>query len=264
MIRSPNMSMICQHKPSVADRNVSVRKVAAAGIALFLITACAVKAPPRSARKGPERHDMTVHITVKDEGGRAVKDAVVYAVVKEHPAPTSRNAEVRGHSKTAKQHAVIILAKGAFHPVVLPLHVGSRITFRNRDSVQHHIYSISAAKKINILLNKGASSAPVRLNKAGIVVLGCAIDDQMIGYVYAMEYPHFSVTSTEGNAELAGLPPRAIDIRLWHPSMTNSSEEITKRVVPSSEGEVNVEFVIPLPNRAGRGSPPPASRAKER
>ncbi len=247
--------MMCRHTLSVANRIFNAAAAVVIGVVLLLASGCP-KSPAHktAAKEGPVRTSMTLLVTVRDERGNPLKDALVYWVhkePKEHTAPT-------------RQKAVVVIAKSAFHPFVLPAPLGTSIRFTNRDKVLHHIYSISEAKAIDILLNKGASSAPVRLNKAGIVVLGCAIHDRMVGYLYAMEYKHFSLTGAEGTAELAGLPFRAVDIRLWHPSMTTSSEEITKRVSPSPDGRVGVDFVVSLQGTAGHESSPHKSPAVQR
>ena len=243
------MSMMCEHMLSVANRFVPVRKTFLTVVVLLLVSGCAVMTP--TGKEGPKPRDLTIHVTVKDGQGRPVKDAVVYAVQKERVPPTDR------------RKTVIVIANTAFQRVVQPVQVGSLITFQNRDRVQHHIYSISAAKKIDAPLKKGASSRPIRLNKAGVVVLGCAIHDPMFGYLYVVETAHFSVTGTEGTAELTGLPLRPIDIRIWHPSMETSSAAITKHAVPSSQGRASFDVVIPLKSRAGQELPSPASPSEQ-
>ncbi len=244
--------MMNQHTVSVTNFFLRLREAVAAGIMLLLVNGCGGTQPPAPAVKAtPEPVDMTVHVTVKDEQGRPVKDALVFTVSRERAAPSSGKA-------------VIVVARNAFQPFVLPVQVGTTITFKNRDRVQHHIYSISAAKKIDSLLYRGRSSAPIRLQKAGIVVLGCAIHDRMVGYVYVLESQHFSLTGAEGTAQLASIPYRAVDIRLWHPSMTSTAEEITRRVLPSPEGRVNVEFVVPLRNKAVHSSPKSPTKQKQR
>jgi plastocyanin len=244
------MSMMCQHMRSVVNHIFAVRKTVVTGVALLLVSGCAT-APATAPKKVPEPHDLTVYVTVKDEQGRPLKNAVVYAVQKERPAPTNRKA-------------VIVVANGVFQPFVLPLQVGSLITFQNRDKVQHHIYSISAAKKIDLPLKKGRSSRPVKLDKAGLVVLGCAIHDPMVGYLYVLEAAHYSVTGPEGAIELAALPYQAVDIRVWHPSMKTSTEAMTKHVVPSAQGRVSLDFVVPQQGRTGQGPPSPASPSRQR
>jgi plastocyanin len=242
------MSLMFQHMQSVADRMFAVRNMVVTGVALLLVSGCFTAPAPEKVQ---EPHDLTVHVAVKDEQGRPVKNAVVYAVQKERPAPTDRQA-------------VIVVANGVFLPFVLPVQVGSVITFQNRDRVQHHIYSISAAKRLDIPLKKGKSSRPVKLDKAGLVVLGCAIHDPMVGYVYVLETAHYSVTGPEGTVELAALPYQAIDIRVWHPSMKTSSEAMTKHVVPSGVGRVSIDCVVPHQGRGGQEPQAPASPSRQK
>jgi plastocyanin len=212
---------------------------------LFSVSACAILVHPFI-------HDrMTVHAVVKDDMGKSVKDAVVYAMPKERMATTDR--------KTA-----IIVENSAFLPFVSPVQVGTMVSFSSRDSIQHHIYSISPAKKLDLPLDKGASSGPVALDTAGVVVLGCAIHDRMVGYLYVLETPYFAKTGEEGTADLTGLPRGTYDVRVWHPWMRDPPEATAKNIAPSSQGEANVNFVVTLQNRANREPPSPASPPEHR
>ncbi len=246
------MSLICRQALPAADRMFNAGAAIVTGALLLLGSGCVPTPPPKPAvKEEPVRTEMAVLVTVKDERGNPLKDAVVYLALREHAPQTH-------------QKALIAIAKGAFHPNVLPVQLGTTITFKNRDRVLHHVYSISTAKKIDVVLGRGASSPSYRLNKAGIVVLGCAIHDRMVGYVYVLENDHFAITGEEGTAELAGLPYRAVDIRLWHPAMTGASEEITKRVLPNPQGRVNADFVVSLQSKAGRKASSPKSPARQR
>lgn len=178
---------------------------------------------------------MTVHAVVKDQSGRPVQDAVVFATPFE-----------KGLQRAVRAEAVVVLKKSEFHPSVLPVQIGTAVTFQNRDSVRHHLYSISAANKFDRLAERGASSAPVVFDRPGVVVTGCSMHDRMLGHIYVVGAPHFAKTGKDGKADLAGIPRRgAYEVRVWHADMKGISEAATQRVAASGR-EVSVDFKLPL------------------
>jgi plastocyanin len=234
-----------EHKMSslMHIRRKALQRVMGAAL-LFSVSACAMLVHPFI-------HDrMTVHAVVKDDMGKPVKDAVVYAMPRERMAATDR--------KTA-----IIVENSAFLPFVSPVQVGTIVSFSSRDSIQHHIYSISPAKKLDFPLDKGASSGPIALDTAGIVTLGCAIHDRMVGYLYVMETPYFAKTGEEGTADLIGLPRGTYDVRVWHPWAKSSPEAAAKSITPSSQVSANVDFVVTLQSKANHEPPPPPASPTE-
>lgn len=189
---------------------------------------------------------MTVHSVVKDDTGKPLKDAVVYAM----PAGGQRTAP------TSRKDAVMV-ENSTFLPFVLPVQVGTAVSFLNQDEVQHHIYSVSPAKRFDLSLDKDATAGPVALDAAGVVVLGCAIHDKMVGYLFVTETPYFAKTGEEGTADLTGLPRGTYDVYVWHPWMKAPPGAAAKRVVPSPTGDTNLDFVVTLQSRASREPPFP-------
>lgn len=85
---------------------------------------------------------------------------------------------------------------------MLPVYVGTRVTFPNRDNIRHHVYSFSSAKKFELPLYIGTPAAPVVFDKPGVVALGCNIHDWMLAYIYVLTTPHFAKTAADGKARL--------------------------------------------------------------
>ena len=79
----------------------------------------------------------SVRVTVKDGQGTLVSDAVVYA--------KSNNPVV----SVEKKQPVIEQRDKQFVPYVTAIQVGTSVTFPNRDSVRHDVYSLSPAKDLN-------------------------------------------------------------------------------------------------------------------
>jgi len=143
---------------------------------------------------------------VADEKGKPIEDAVVFLTPlgTTPAAPPPSTALMDQHDKE-------------FVPYVLPVYVGTRVTFPNRDNIRHHVYSFSSAKKFELPLYIGTPAAPVVFDKPGVVALGCNIHDWMLAYIYVLTTPYFVKTAADGKARLEGLAPGAYEARVWHP-----------------------------------------------
>lgn len=103
-----------------------------------------------------------------------------------------------------------------FVPHVLVIQRGQQVVFPNSDNIRHHVYSFSPAKAFEIKLYAGTPEAPIAFDTAGIVVLGCNIHDNMVGYIVVADTPLTGVSNGDGRIRLTvdDLPPT---IRIWHP-----------------------------------------------
>ncbi|MBM4440986.1 MAG: hypothetical protein FJ027_11230 [Candidatus Rokubacteria bacterium] len=175
--------------------------------------------------------DSVIGVVVRDDAGRPVADAVVYAA-------TSGTA-ARGGRATMDQE------NQEFVPHVLPVEVGTAVTFPNRDGIRHHVYSFSPAKRFELPLYTGTPAAPVVFDQAGAVVLGCNIHDWMVAYVYVAPSPHFAKTGSDGRAALRGLPPGPQELRVWHPRLRTPGEAPAQRVTLGADA-LTVDFKVSL------------------
>ena len=117
-------------------------------------------------------HAATVQIEVLDAAGKPVGDAVVFL----ESAQARRQVRPLAALEMAQQ-------KKQFVPEVLVVPVGSEVRFPNHDTVRHHVYSFSPAKKFELKLYTGTPANPVLFDRPGVVVLGCNIHDQMVGWI---------------------------------------------------------------------------------
>ena len=106
-----------------------------------------------------------------------------------------------------------------FSPEVLVVQKNQSVSFPNSDNTRHHIYSFSQAKPFEIKMFKGGESKQLTFEQPGIVVLGCNIHDQMVGYIYVAENANTSLTNAQG---IANVPNSGIAIKLWHPKLSTN------------------------------------------
>lgn len=148
----------------------------------------------------------TVVVDVQDPAGKPVADAVVFL----------DSADAR---RQMRPQAGVDMAQEArqFVPGVLVVPVGTAVSFPNRDTVRHHVYSFSPAKKFELKLYIGTPANPVVFDRPGVVVLGCNIHDNMVGWILVVETPYFARSAPgTGRVQLDNVPPGAYTLRTWH------------------------------------------------
>ena len=157
------------------------------------------------AALGCALQSAAVGIEVRDEGGRPLAGAVVFL----------ESAQARRQVRPLAQ-AQMGQAGKQFVPQVLVVPVGTAVDFPNRDTVRHHVYSFSATKKFELKLYIGTPASPVVFDQAGVVVLGCNIHDEMVGWILVMETPHYGRSAANGRVLLADVPEGSYRLRVWH------------------------------------------------
>jgi plastocyanin len=147
----------------------------------------------------------SLQVTVVDEQGRPVPDAVVFL--------DSVQA-----SKVVRPMAQVDMAQQnkRFVPDVLLVTRGTPVAFPNRDTVRHHVYSFSPTKRFELKLYVGTPAQPVVFGQPGVAVLGCNIHDQMIAWVVVVDTPYRAQADADGRVVLDNVPPDAYQLRLWH------------------------------------------------
>lgn len=155
-----------------------------------------------------------LQVTVTDDAGMPVADAVVYALP--------------GNPVAQKPRGAIIDQKNRqFVPRVSVVQVGAAVRFPNSDNIRHSVYSFSDANRFELKLYAGTPANPVPFPKPGIVTLGCNIHDKMSAWVLVVETPFFARTDASGRATIKGLGPDTYSLRAWRTSMRK----------PPSDGE---------------------------
>ena len=161
---------------------------------LLLLIALALAGAPLSA----------ANLVVQDQFGNPVADAVL-------SVPTT------AAFSASQTIAVMDQIDRAFEPHVLLINKGQRVVFPNSDDIRHHVYSFSKTQPFELKLLRGGESKTVQFESPGVVVLGCNIHDQMVGYIYVNDNALAVKTDVTGQAQLA------LDgdyFLLWHPRLS--------------------------------------------
>ena len=117
------------------------------------------------------------------------------------------------------KRAAIVQHNRVFEPFVTVVEKGTAIDFPNEDTMLHHVYSFSPAKRFEIKLYKGTPTRPVIFDTPGVVALGCNMHDWMLAYVVVVDTPFFAKTGAKGVARVSNVPAGTFDLMAWYPGM---------------------------------------------
>ncbi|MBQ0780196.1 methylamine utilization protein [Thalassolituus sp.] len=162
-----------------------------------------------------------ITFTIVDESGKAVEGAVVSILGLSDSSPQP-NAE----------NAIMDQVERQFKPHVLLVQQGQNVSFPNSDNIRHHVYSFSKPKPFEIKLYANKPDEPVLFDNAGVVVLGCNIHDDMLGYIYVADSAYARMTDNQGTVSF-NLSAKFKQISLWH--QRYSFDESARMVLGSDE-----------------------------
>ena len=185
---------------------------------LFVLTAAQAAAAPLTVR-------------VVDAKGRPVSDAVV--TLRAGPATRPSTGGAFSVSQRDMQ----------FHPFVLVVPVGAKVSFPNLDPTRHHVYSFSPAKKFELKLFAKDQSRSVVFDKPGVVALGCNIHDAMTAFIYVADNQWTAKTGANGAVRFADAPNSAGTVAVWHPYLRAKANVVERQLAAS---ERNASFTISL------------------
>jgi len=154
----------------------------------------------------------TLQISVVDEAGKPLADTAVFL-----DSPQAKRAikPLPGASVGQKDRTFI--------PSLLIIPTGTSVHFPNMDTVRHHVYSFSPAKRFELKLYVGTPAEPVVFDQSGIVLLGCNIHDQMVGTILVVDTPFYGITSADGRLTLHNVPAGPYTLRAWHSRLPNGT-----------------------------------------
>lgn len=223
-VRQPVCQFARQHVRQHARQRARQHVRATVATILQLATLAALATP---ALAGP------VQVQVLDGAGKPLAGAAVFLESREARAASRPNAGVE-----------IAQAQRQFSPQVTVVTIGTAVSFPNRDTVRHHVYSFSPVKKFEIKLYVGTPAAPVVFDSPGIAVLGCNIHDHMAAWVVVVDTPYHGLTGADGRLALPAVPAGAYQLRSWHPALPPGEPALAQALVVPASGSVaaNLQF----------------------
>lgn len=159
-------------------------------------------------------HAGEINIALTDQNGKPVVHAVV-TLTPEGP-PVAKPGE--GRTFEIEQH------DQEFSPYVTVVPVGATVIFPNKDTVQHHVYSLSRPKKFEFPLYDPGKSAQLVFDQPGVITLGCNIHDWMLAYLVVVPTPFFGASDAAGRATLTA-PAGNYTLEIWHPRLSRPLQQ---------------------------------------
>jgi plastocyanin len=134
------------------------------------------------------------------------REAVVFAVSDHDRKPRPAKREC----------SVAITAKG-FKPRILPIVVGTKVVFRNRDRVFHSVFSISPTKSFDLGPQAPGRTKSVTFDQVGIVNVYCELQPEAACFVAVLPHEHFTQPGANGEFSLSELEKGNYTVKAWHP-----------------------------------------------
>lgn len=203
----------------------------------------------------PQAQAATLQVTVHNADGQPATDTVVLV------QPTAS-----WPAQPLPPTAVVNQRDIRFVPFVTVVPVGGTVRFVNLDNFDHHVRSqpggplgsVAAAKDFEFRLppaRKGNNtSADLRLDVAGTVLIGCHLHNSMRGHLFVSPTPWFGVTDAQGRVRIEGLPDGQAELKLWHPDQLTDQPAQRVQVAGTQALEAKLNF------SPRKRSPPPPPR----
>jgi plastocyanin len=134
---------------------------------------------------------------------------------------------------------MVVQKDASFTPHILPLLVGTRVEWPNRDDIYHNAFSMSDAKQFDLGMYKDQTRSLV-FDKPGRVDVFCSIHKDMHCVILVLENPYFASTDNQGRYKIVNVPAGTYKLRAWEERMPGQFKEIT---VPA-DGEAKVDFTL--------------------
>ncbi len=173
-------------------------------VSTLLMLTFAVGAIPASARA-----NGVIEGTVSHPRGTA--DLVVFVANVPGQFPPSRDQRMDQKKMT-------------FVPHVLPVVVGTTVSFTNSDAVGHNVYSPDN-ETYNLGTWPKGESRPYTFKKTGVYTQLCSIHPEMQAFIIVLQNPFFAVTKAGGHFTIPNVPPGEYVLKVWGEKLKKADKE---------------------------------------
>ena len=127
-----------------------------------------------------------------------------------------------------------------FVPHVLPVLVGTQVSFPNNDVTLHNVFSPSRDNRFDLGTYQAGTKKIVVCDKPGVVPILCHIHHEMSAFIVIVETPYFAVTDPQGGYTITNVPPGKYQLTAWHERMKSQVQAVE---VPGT-GDVTAMFML--------------------
>ena len=158
--------------------------------------------------------------------------------------PTGFGVVMLWPEKAAKKRvakARIVEQRGkTFAPHVMAVPVGSTVSFPNFDPIFHNVFSLSKSKAFDLGMYKNGETREVKLDKPGIVRLGCNLHANMSAYLVVVDAPHYVIVENDGSYSFKSLAPGKYRVQAWNEQ--SGEPMITSVVIKAGANESDLDL----------------------
>ena len=126
---------------------------------------------------------------------------------------------------------------------MLPVLVGSRVTFTNRDTETHNVHPYAKSRRRNRTFNKaqrpGLVLSAVFANPDSIRVT-CNIHAQMLAHILVLPNPFFTMGTEDGTFTIAGVPAGRYEVVAWHEEFGTVRSAVEVRASQTTAVEISL------------------------
>ncbi|MEO8553585.1 MAG: hypothetical protein ABI678_26610, partial [Kofleriaceae bacterium] len=119
-------------------------------------------------------------------------------------------------AKRTPKKRVIEQRNKEFAPHVMAVPVGSTVSFPNYDPIFHNVFSLSKTKAFDLGMFKNGESRDIKVDKPGIVRLGCNLHASMAAYLIVVDAPAYVSTEPDGSFSFKSLAPGKYRVQAWN------------------------------------------------
>jgi plastocyanin len=152
-----------------------------------------------------------------------------------------------------------------FLPHVLPVMVGSKVAFPNRDPWFHNAFSNYDGQIFDIGMHPPGTAREVTFRRAGVVRVFCNIHPTMSAVILVVPTPYFATTDTSGAYRIAGVPPGEYRLHVFHERVLPEKLKQAERPVTIADTDLTLPKLTlstagfiqtPHKNKYGKDYPP--------
>jgi plastocyanin len=196
-----------------------------------------------------------LEVQVVDARGNPLPDVVVIA----EPLAAASRARTPSTAPTAIMDQI----NRQFVPEILVVRTATQVIFPNTDSVAHQVYSFSPTKRFSLGLYRGQPHEPVLFDTPGLVVVGCNIHDNMIGFIYVTDSPYFGKSSAAGRVVLAEVSAGAYRVVAWSPRFNEPRQQLEQRTAVEEHDDQALKFIATHALRPARSESSSAPHVRD-
>ncbi len=188
-------------------------RVLAALILAFAVSSSASgqAAPSASAASPAATFDVTAEIHYSGEASkhRSMRDLGRRTVIWLVPVGAAESGQPPAGEFTMSQK------DKEFHPRLLVVPVGSKVSFPNADPYFHNVFSLFNGRRFDLGLYQSGQTRTVAFSREGVSYIFCNIHPEMSAVIISLRTPYFASPGPEGNATLRAVPEGVYRLEVW-------------------------------------------------